>query len=287
MYALISLTTLAFAEDPTFVAAATGTEAAKPETKLTANAGGNFTGGNSEAVTFNAGFDMSHRWKNNQLGLVGGAAIGFGATDTNADGFLAASERCLGEASQECATTAERFSLDARYDRFVSEKSSLYALVGGFHDKFAGFELRSHVQLGFARHIIGNDTTHLKVEAGVDFANESYVEGVVPVSARLLAAQVGLGFEHKFNESVSFSDGLTIYEPVLTQPDGSPFAPHFTDIRVGNKATISAKMSDRLSISVSDTLAWRNEPIAAPEGIDEQRSTYDNTLSVALVASLL
>jgi hypothetical protein len=282
---LLAFAPLAHAEDPTFVGTKTAEEAAKPETHLTANAGGTFTVGNSESVTFNAGIDLSHKWTSNQLGIVGGAALGFGATDTNADGFLASDERCIGVGP--CAATAERYALDGRYDRFVSDKSSLYVLVGGFHDKFAGFELRVHGQLGYARHLVDNDRTHLKVEAGVDIANEAYVEGVTPASARLIAAQVAAAFDHKFNDNVGFSDALTLYEPVLTQPDGSPFAPHFTDLRINNVATLSSKVSDKLSISLTDTLAWRNEPIAAPDGITDSRSPIDNTVAVALVASLL
>ena len=284
---LLTLVALAHAEDASFVGTKTGDENQKPETHLTANAGGNFTSGNAESVTFNAGVDVSHKWKRNQVEVVGGAALGFGATDVNADGFLASDERCIGVQGKECDATAERYSVDARYDRFISEKSSLYLLGGAFHDKFAGFELRTHGQLGYAFRPIENTSSHLKVEAGIDFANEQYVEGVVPASANLIAAQVAANFEHTFNESVGFKDSLTVYEPILTQPEGSPFAPHLTDIRIGNVATISAKMSDKLSLSVSDTLAWRNEPIAAPEGIDETRARLDNTLSVALVASLL
>jgi hypothetical protein len=92
---------------------------------------------------------------------------------------------------------------------------------------------------------------------------------------------------HNFNESVSFSDTLTAYEPVLTQPEGSEFSPYFTDLRIANTATLSAKLSDRFSVSVSDTLAWRNEPVSAPEGVSEKRANVDNTLMVALVASIL
>lgn len=288
MTLVLALSTLAFAEEPTFVGAAAPVAATpKPETHLQASAGGNFTAGNSEAVAVNAGLNFTHKWTQNQLGLVGGAAIGFGATDANADGFLAADERCIGVPGNPCASTAERYGIDGRYDRFFTEKSSLYLLAGALHDKFAGFQLRAHVQAGYAAHVIDTKETHLKLEAGVDFANEAYVPGVVPASAKLLAAQVGLGYDHAFNEGVSFNDAFTVYEPVFTQPEGAAFSPHLTDVRIGNVASITAKMTDRLSVSISDTLAWRNEPISAPEGISASRSKVDNTLALNLVASLL
>lgn len=288
MLIALALTSYAHAEEPTFVGTKTGDETPKVETHLTANLGGNFTAGNSESITFNAGFDFSHKWKRNQIGLVGGAAIGYGAVDADANQFLDEEERCVGATGNDCQSTAERYSAEARYDRFFSKTDSLYVLVGGLHDKFAGFEIRTHGQVGYAKHIISEDKTHLKVEAGVDFANEQYVPGVVPESANLLAVQIAADYSHQFNDQVSFTDGLKIYEPLLTQPDGSPFAPHFTDIRIDNVAAISAKMSDKLSVSVSDTLAWRNEPVAPPEGFEGQsRSNIDNTITVALVASIL
>ena len=79
----------AYAEEPTFTTVKTVEAVAAPVTKLTANLGGNFTTGNSESVAINGGFDASHHWLRNELALVGGVAVGFGAVDENADGFLA------------------------------------------------------------------------------------------------------------------------------------------------------------------------------------------------------
>ena len=56
---------------------------------------------------------------------------------------------------------------------------------------------------------------------------------------------------------------------------------------MANVARHSAKLSDTLCIRPSDSLTWRNEPVAAPVGVAETRSNIDNTLTVALVASLL
>ncbi|HND31559.1 MAG TPA: DUF481 domain-containing protein [Myxococcota bacterium] len=284
---ILVLSLLAHAEEPTFAGTKDPTEVPKSETHLTANLGGNLAVGNSESFSLGAGLAFTHKWKANQIGLIGAAGLGYGAVDANADGFLSGAERCLGVKGNPCQPTTEMFSLEGRYDRFFSERSSLYLLVGGLHDKFAGFQLRSHVQAGYAFHILDTERDKLKTEIGVDFANEAYVEGVVPSSTKLLAAQVAAVYSHSFNENVGFSDSLTIYEPMLTQPDGSPFAPHFTDLRITNIATINAKISNKFSITLADTLAWRMEPVAAPEGVNEKRSPVDNSLTVALVASIL
>jgi hypothetical protein len=257
----------------------------KAVTKLTANVGGNLSVGTAESVAINGGADFSHKQRRNQLSGVAAAAIGFGAVDTNGDGFLASGERCLGVTA--CAPTTQKASVDLRYDRFVTKGSSVYVLAGALHDKFGGFDHRVHVQVGFARQVVDAERTKLKLDIGLDVANEDYVEGVAPSSTRLMAAQVAAERSHKINANVAFSDTLTVYEPLVTQPDGSPFAPYFTDIRVTNIETLTAKLSGKLSLNLSDTLAWRNEPIAAPEGVAETRAPVDNTLTVAFVASIL
>ncbi len=111
--------------------------------------------------------------------------------------------------------------------------------------------------------LVATAATGLSVELGAEVANEDYVEGVVPASAKLIAAQASRKLTHNFNESVSFSATLTAYEPVLSQSEGSELSPYFTDLRIANTTTLSATLSDRFSVSVSDTLAWRNEPVEA------------------------
>lgn len=285
LFLLLSLA--AFAEESTFAGAQDPIEVKKSETHLTANLGGNLAVGNSESFSLGAGLTFTNKWKSNQIGVLGAAALGYGAVDANADGFLSSAERCLGVKSNPCQPTTEMFALEGRYDRFFSERSSLYLLVGGLHDKFAGFQLRSHVQVGYAFHILNTERDNLKTEIGVDFANEAYVDGVVPASTKLLAAQVAAVYSHSFSENVGFTNSLTTYEPMLTQPEGSPFAPYFTDLRITKVASINAKLSNKFSITFADTLAWRLEPVAAPVGVSEKRSPVDNSLTVALVASIL
>lgn len=300
MLIALSLLSTAQAEEAKFEGTKSGDEFPKAETRLTANLGGNFVAGNSESINFNAGFDLQHKWRRNQIGLVGGAAIGSGAVDVDADGFLSPEERCIGATGNDCQPTTEKYNLDLRYDRFVSKRSSLYLLLGGLHDKFGGYDLRAHGQLGVAHLLVNRDKTHLKIEIGVDAANEDFVEGVEPNSQFLLALQAGLAADHAFNDNVSLSDTLVIYDPFLTMPEGGEFAPSFADVRITNTATITAKMTDRLSVSVSDAFGWRNLPVAPPEGVGSDvdgdgyitfdeggRSHFENTLTVALVASIL
>lgn len=275
----------AHADEPTFGTTKTVEQADQRVTHLAATLGGTLTSGNAESLVINGGITATHHWLRNELGLAAAVNEGVGAVDTNADGYLADAERCFGVGP--CAKTAERLTADVRYDRFLSTRDSLYVLVGALHDPFVGFAHREHGQIGYAYTLLDTEADRLKAELGADLANEQYVAGVAPAWTHLLAAQLGVQYTHTFNDAVAFGDALTAYEPVLTQPEGGDFAPHLTDLRLTNEASITARAGESLSIRLTDTLAWRNEPIAAPEGVAGTRAPLDNTVSITLVASLL
>ncbi len=273
------------ADEPTFDTTKSVEQAEKPVTHLAATLGGTLTSGNTESLVVNGGITASHHWLRNELGLAAGLNEGLGAVDANADGYLAGAERCFGVGP--CAKTAERLSADVRYDRFLTEHASIYVLVGALHDPFVGFAHREHGQIGYAYTLVDTKADRLKAELGADLANEQYVVGVAPSWTHLVAAQVGVQYTHTFNDAVAFGDALTAYEPVLTQPEGQDFAPHLTDVRLTNEASITARAGESLGIRLTDTLVWRNEPIAAPAGVPGTRAALDNTVSITLVASLL
>lgn len=263
---LLAMMSLANAEDPTFVGAEKPpTEEVKPEAKLGAELGGSLTTGNSDFYQISAGLNGSYKWDKNKLGLVAGALLGSGRVDSDGSGALNGVER-----TSDRVRNAQRVFGDARYDRFFGEKNSLYALAGAFHDPFAGYDLRSHEQLGFSRVLVKNDDTSWVVEVGADYAQENYVSGVDPGYQDIFAARVMTAFSHKFSESVGFQDTLEIYENVL----------EFEDMRILNSASISSKLSNKLSLKLSHTLIFDNVPV---EGFQK----LDQTTMATFVASIL
>lgn len=262
--ALIFLSPVAMAEDPEFTKADAAV-AEKPETKVSAELGGTFASGNASFFAINGGLTASHQFDKNKFGLIAGVNLGQAVADADASGKLEQSERDVGYTKN-----VERFYAEGRYDRFLSDKDSVYLLAGGFKDIFAGYDLRTHEQIGYSRLLIKDDLTSLNTEIGVDFAQENYVEGVDPNNLNILAGRVMLGFTHKFNENVSFADTLEVYVNVL-DPE---------DVRVLNTATLSSAISSNLSLKVSHSLIFDNVPV---EGFEK----LDQTTMLTLVASLL
>ena len=126
MIALILTLGLAQAADPEFVGTdKEGAEAEEAEGTLSAELGGTWTTGNTDTYTLSAGVNGGYKWSRNKVGLVAGTLLGKSRVDANGDGILDDDERAL-----ERTETARKAFADARYDRYVSDRTSLYVLAG-------------------------------------------------------------------------------------------------------------------------------------------------------------
>ncbi|MES2644894.1 MAG: DUF481 domain-containing protein [Myxococcota bacterium] len=266
MSPLLLLASLALAADPAFVGTdKPGQKFEEPETHLAAELGGSFTTGNTQNYAILASLDGDHRWKRNKFTLDLGANLGQSVLDTNADGRVDDIERAAG-----WAETSRKYWADGRYDRFIGDRDSLYLLAGALVDPFAGFDTRTHVQLGYSRIVVESETTSLVAELGVDGAREDFIEGVDPNLAYILAARAMLGFTHKFNENVSFTDKVEVYENVITP----------IDFRLLNQASLTAKLGDKFSLKLSHNLTYDHQPV-------ESFRPLDQSTTVTFVASIL
>ena len=239
--------------------------ASERATTVIAELGGSHATGKVVFYTVNGGVVASHRWKMNKLSGAMGIQVGKAVADANGDGHLDAAERRIG-----LVENSRRYEAESRYDRFVGKRDSLYVLVGGFVDPFAGYDLRTHEQVGYSRQLVKNDETSWVVEFGVDYAQENYVDGVVPNSAHIVAARLMTAFTHQFSEGVAIGDTLEIYENVVTPED----------LRLLNTGFVSSKISDKLSLKISHTLTFDNVPVEGFQPLDQ-------VSMLTLVATLL
>ncbi|MCO4746997.1 MAG: DUF481 domain-containing protein [Proteobacteria bacterium] len=265
------LATLVFAQDTVFEETEKGAETAEaPEAHLGAELGGQYTSGNTEFYLLSAGMNGSYKWKRNKLGTVAGVNIGSSRVDGDGDGLLSEAERDV-----KMVQTARKAFLDARYDRYLSDKDSLYALAGALHDYYNGFALRTHEQLGYSRTLISTEPTKLLAELGIDWAQEKYRDDLATPAAQnprqIIAARAMIGLTHAFNENVGLEETLEVYEN-LQDPE---------DLRILNNAAIVAKLSDKFSLRFSNALTFDNQPVS----VDFRK--LDQTTSVTFVASIL
>ena len=262
---LLLLSMFAMAEDPEFEETVKEIEEVeKPQGEASAELGGSLVDGNTSFYQLNAKLSGGYKWQKNRVSAIADALWGKGFVDLDGSGTLEDVER-----SGSRVETARRFSAEARYDRFFSERDSLYLMAGALVDPFAGYDLRTHEQLGYSRTLITNETTSMLAEIGIDYAQENYVVDVDPNYMDVIAARQMVAFKHAFTESFAIEEMVEAYENILV----------IEDIRVNNTFTLSAKLSDKLALKASHSLRFDNQPV---EGF---RPT-DQTVLVTLVASL-
>ena len=240
--------------DTTFAAAPAGAEAEKPTTKASADLGATWMSGNTEKFTLNAAGHASHMWDKNKLGLEVLVNYGRSISDANGDLYLDDAEREAGFGDD-----AAHYSADLRYDRFLSDTNTVYALAGWLSDKFAGYDTRVHGQVGYAHYFVKNDSTEFTGELGFDVANEDYVATVTPGSDVIYSVREMLGVKHKFNEDVGIEEKIEAYESVED----------FSNTRVLNTIALTSNVSGKLAVKLSDTLAFDNVPVPNFQKLDQ------------------
>lgn len=263
--ALALLAAAAQAEDSVFAGTTPDDPEKEPKTHLSAEFGGTYTSGNTAFYAVNGLVKADHYWSRNMVSGNGGILLGGAKTDLDADGLLNEDER-----AGPLVENARRAWLEAKYDRFVSDHDSFYVLAAALHDPFAGYDLRSHEQVGYARLFVKEELTEFKGEIGFDVAQEDYVDGIDPNYEDVIAARVLLGFRHAFNENVGFSETFEVYENLID----------FDDVRLLNTVSFTSQLNGQLALKLSNTLIYDNVPV-------EGYAPLDQTSMVTLVATIL
>jgi putative salt-induced outer membrane protein YdiY len=237
MWSAFALTGLliahARAAESTFSGTPTPDKPGTSATTLRGELGGSWISGNARSYTVTSALQATHRWKKSRASIALGANLGRTAVDADGNGRIDADER-----DAPGSETARRYSAEVRYDRLFAPKDSAYGLAGVGVDPFAGYELRSHAQVGWSHTFRPGPSFGLIVEAGADGARELLVEGVEPGEQWIWAARVMGRATHAFNPSVSGELQVEALDNVL-----SP-----ADLRVLGTGAIVARLDSRIAL---------------------------------------
>ncbi len=255
MLLLLLSAPLSRAADPAFAGAAVAGQAVlAPETRLAAELGGTFAGGNTRSYHLTASLDADHRWGRNKLTIDTGANLGRSVIDANGDGHLDDDER------EACwAETARKAWLDLRQDRFFGSRDSLYLLAGGLLDPFSGYDDRVHAQAGYSRVLVATKTTRLVAEIGMDGAHEDLVAGVSPNTATILSVRGLGGVTHALSGTVTLAEKLEAFENVLTP----------ADIRALNEVSLTTKTTNRFGFKLLHSVNFDHRPVDGFQRVDQ------------------
>ncbi len=222
----------------------------------TAEGGLVITTGNSRTTTLTAGGKLVRLAEKNKF--QGEAGIAYSrarlliAQDVDMDGDISRTEL-----DYVSTTSANTWFGKLRYDRFLTEKNSLYIAALASRDVPAGKELVGGGQVGYSRQLFKDAKHEMLAEVGYDLSYEDLAVGdpVIIHSARVFAGYTGtLTADTGLTASV---EALANVNTLATLPDEA--AP-LEDTRINGALALTTKLAKVVSFQFSFAVKFDNQP---------------------------
>lgn len=258
---------LVWADDPKFEYRAEK-PAEKPWVyKANASLGVTYVTGNSESLGVSASALGSVKHYKNAFELFAQGAYAKTGTSTLGNGGPIDSEK----------VAASNWLARLRYDRFLTERNSLFASYGMSGDPLAGYLYRVEPQIGYSRLFVKSDDTLLRGELGYDYTFERYVIGTDPRQRDFHSLRAFVGIEHKLTPFAGFLEG---FEVLWALNDTN-------HVRVNSLSSLSATISKHVVLKVNLTVKANFDPPNRPVAIGGTYGVVDTVLDVALGVTFL
>jgi putative salt-induced outer membrane protein len=239
-------------------------EAAKQDvTELTVTSGGLLSTGNARAGAITGAANFRLRRERHQVGAIFVGNYGAAAL------------------SQEAGYDVNVANIQgrARYDVFISDRWSAFLMATGRNDRFQGLKFRLNVDPGIAFYILTQKNHRLWTELGYDLQYDLRTDDAIiqkdangdPVlnadgqtiqvsdrSQVVHAARLFAGYSNRLTEKVSFDTGVEYLQSIL---EGKTF-------RLNWDNAVSTQLWGRLSLAVTFTLRYENNPLPAVRRLD-------------------
>ena len=181
----------------------------------------------SQSATVSAGGQLS----SGNSKLVAGTANAIYAIRRGQNAFGASLIANYGESAvrpNDTILTTENLQAKVRYDRFLTDRTSVFGLVTGRHDYFQGLDFRLNLDPGVKYIFVKTEHTAFWGEAGYDFQQDvrnntaRHIPAVVDATTGATttpaysleryhpdhSSRLYAGWHHDFNERVNFTTGL-------------------------------------------------------------------------------
>lgn len=265
------------------------------EWDATAEAGVVLTSGNSRVTTITGSFKATRKQAKNKLSAEAAGAFArtanLVANDIDGDMLLQSDE-----VRREDKDSAKNYAAKLRYDRFLTEKNSLFvaALMGA--DPLAGKEITGGGQLGYSRLLYLSDKHELAGEFGYDFSYEQFAtdDPTATQSISVHSARAFTGYKGKLSETTTVEGSVEILANVAGQTINGREIGVLEDFRTNLASSIAAKLSRSVAMSFSFGAKFDNVP--APLAISgfmldpddpPEASKMDTVLKASLIVTFL
>jgi putative salt-induced outer membrane protein YdiY len=248
----------ALADDPKFTYAKPDDEAVDGvEWKAQAQGGLVLSSGNARYMTLTGGLTASRKEGKNKLALELGLAY------TKTDVVIAADtdgQPGIGPDEIQAIeqTTANTLFGKARYDRFLTEKDSLYMSASLGRDRPAGKDLYGGGQLGYSRLLIKNKVHEVATEVGYDFTYEDYVANVD--SLAIHSARVFAGYVGTLNKETAVTASGELLSNLNTEAAPTGEVGAFGDERFIGKLGVTTALTKDINLRVGFTAKYDSAP---------------------------
>jgi len=226
-------------------------------TTASLSAGGQISTGNSELTAGTVSGAYETRFDNNGIGTSIVGNYGQSATPP----------------SDHERVTVQNVQGRLRYDRFLADAFSVFLLNTGRHDRFQGLDFRYNLDPGVKYLFVQQPTTKAWGELGYDLQYDirnrdairhvDATTGVTTYDDRTAldhSIRAFVGFNHAFNDAVTFGTGLEYLQSVV----------HTEQWRVNYEALLAAKLWGGLALGAGFNLRYDHHPLEGIKTLDTQ-----------------
>jgi putative salt-induced outer membrane protein YdiY len=268
-FAFVLVPALAWADEPKFEYRAAPEKPEPPKLTFKANAqlGVIWVEGNSESIGFSANALGGVKRYNNAFELfVQGAYAKAGTSSLGKGGPIDRTD-----------VAARNWLVRPRYDRYFSERNTVFASFTASGDELAGYDYRLEPQVGISRLFVKSDINLLRGELGYDYTWEHYIPGTDPRHKDFHSARAFIGIEHKLTPWSGFLEG---FEVLWALND-------IEHVRLNSLSSLTATITKHVTMKLNFTLKANFDPPARPVAIGGEYGVLDTVLECVLAVTFL
>lgn len=230
------------------------------ETKLEIMAGGMLAAGNSESLAATGAGKFLLRRGDDQLtaALAGNYAVSEPISDDPDVDDL------------DWEPTVENVQGNVRYDRFLTDRLSLFISVSGRYDRFQGLDLRLNVDPGVAYYFIQEQNQKFWGEIGYDLQVDIRRQETIDEAAAADPPEdidksevrhhgrLFLGYDNKINKAIAFFAGLEYLQGI----------PKTENWRLNGDLGLTSSIGEDFSIATTISLKYDHNPLPSIDHLD-------------------
>lgn len=241
------------------------------------------TTGNSETSSLSLNNTLAKSWDKSAFTLKAGA-LRVETTTTTFSGNTPATFAI----TEESDTTAEKYFLNGRFDREITERMFWFAGAGWDRNELAGIENRYGVFGGVGNIWVDSETVKFRTDYALTYTDQTDIDPAPGFEDNFLGLRFSWEYFHKFGENTTYGNDFIVDENL----------DETSDLRGDMTNWLAVAMSKRLALKVSLQTLYDNEPsvtrytldYGTPDPADDEDlfipfDDLDNIFTVSLVVN--